>query len=942
MYGLAASFLAYSFLLLYVQFWGPEMAGINTRYHGGKMVLTEVLPGGVSDRAGLKIGDHIVSIDGQPVHNLLDWIGVRTNFAVGKKYRVQLLRGGEALELELEFGSRPSLAQRWRMDNSAVYMGLSLQFTRMLLLALAFVIAFSRPHDLVARVGAALLAGLSIGDPAPPYSLFAVWRELPFPVSALLWAALLTSMMAAPLLFAFFAIFPRRIIQSRRIWALSALPIAISLPGMIYVYYCMVYRPQQATGLLPPWMMGGALAWATVYVLAGFGLLIYNYFTLEDLNHRRRLRVLVWGSMIGLLPSLFAFPLLYSPTLQDAAGETMTNVIGYMAIFLIPIFPLSFTYAILRHQMFDIRVIIRNGLQYAAARGALLYMIPGVIAVLVLDLLLHRDQTLGTLLAQRGWQYGALIGLAYFAHSKRQSWMEALDRRFYRERYNAQQLLRETVDEIRTASSMEDIAPRVVARMEAALHPEFAALMLYRAGSGSYHAVAIAPPTMHLPEVSAHSKLMTVFRALGKPLMVSLNESSWLKQQLPHNETEFLRASNIHLLVPISTFDQNADIEALLALGGKRSEEPYSNEDQELLAAIAGALALLPGLQSSRQSPNLVNPAAQAAPMAFATPGAEECPRCSCCFEPGTARCPQDGELLKQTSTPRKLASRYHLEKTLGQGGMGKVYKALDTALERVVAVKVIRDDLIRDTEMAERFRREARSAAALTHSNLVAVHDFGLDGERRAFLVMEYLEGNSLRGALRAKGRFEPLRALTILRAVSSAMQAAHQRQLVHRDLKPENIFLVSHGSGEMAKVLDFGIAKFLPQASHENADTLTHADSGLTTPGLLVGTPFYMSPEQLRGGAVQASWDIWALSIIAYEMLTGAYPFNEKSVHECHRSILAGEVMPVSRKVAGAPAEWQSFFETAFHADCTRRPQSMAAWMDEAERCIRHPATE
>lgn len=150
----------------------------------------------------------------------------------------------------------------------------------------------------------------------------------------------------------------------------------------------------------------------------------------------------------------------------------------------------------------------------------------------------------------------------------------------------------------------------------------------------------------------------------------------------------------------------------------------------------------------------------------------------------------------------RLLADRYRLDRRLGQGGMGTVYEATDTALERRVATKLIRDDLVGSEEAAARFQREARATAAFAHPNVVTVHDFGVAADTRAFLVMELLAGTNLRDAIDRDGRLPAARTVEILRSVCAAVDAAHAQQLVHRDLKPENIFLAQSQTGEIAKV--------------------------------------------------------------------------------------------------------------------------------------------
>jgi serine/threonine-protein kinase len=192
----------------------------------------------------------------------------------------------------------------------------------------------------------------------------------------------------------------------------------------------------------------------------------------------------------------------------------------------------------------------------------------------------------------------------------------------------------------------------------------------------------------------------------------------------------------------------------------------------------------------------------------------------------------------------------------------------------------------------------------------------------------MELLEGATLREALRPQKCLAPAQVLSILRDVCAALEAAHHRQLVHRDLKPENIFLVRSGRGEIAKVLDFGIAKFLSTATQQRT-----AD---TAPGALLGTPRYMSPEQWLGQQPQPAWDLWALAVVAYEMLTGAHPFGDKSPAEWLRKGPAACFTPVAAHVAQAPQVWQELFERAFAYDATCRPQSAETLFSELESAL------
>ncbi len=460
---------------------------------------------------------------------------------------------------------------------------------------------------------------------------------------------------------------------------------------------------------------------------------------------------------------------------------------------------------------------------------------------------------------------------------------------------------------MRTARSFEQEASGVVTRVEAALHPEFAAIVACEPSDAFYRTIAAAPSeTAPLP-LRKESKLLALMRLLGKPLEVPQTESGWLQQQLPHEETEFLRRARIDLLVPIATDPQRT--QALLALGMKRSEEPYSGEDTDLLIAIAASLAILVDKPSATNLPR--------------HDIFEECPQCGVCYDSGASECLQEGERLVPVILPRVLQERYRLERRLGRGGMGTVYAASDTSLERRVAVKVIREDLVGSAEAAERFRREARAAASFAHPNIVTVYDFGVASGRRAFLVMEILEGSTLRETLRLEKRLPTSRVLAILRDVCGAIAAAHNGHLVHRDLKPENIFLVTLESRAIAKVLDFGVAKFV-----SNSTLQPTVD---TAAGAVLGTPRYMSPEQRRGEEAHHAWDLWALAVITYEMLTGAYPFDDNSHHDWLAQGPTVPFTPVATYVPEAANKWQELFERSFARELSCRPNSVEAFLSE-----------
>ncbi len=222
------------------------------------------------------------------------------------------------------------------------------------------------------------------------------------------------------------------------------------------------------------------------------------------------------------------------------------------------------------------------------------------------------------------------------------------------------------------------------------------------------------------------------------------------------------------------------------------------------------------------------------------------------------------------------LNDRYQLLEPLGKGGMAVVYRARDKMLERLVAVKVLREDFSKDPDFQARFRQEARSAANLSHPNIVTVHDFGLD-DGQLFLVMEYVPGTDLKSLIRQRGRFNPDEALPLLIQACAGIGYAHRAGFVHCDVKPQNMLVTPD---MRLKVADFGIARALASI---------HPDE---QSDVVWGSPLYFSPEQAIGAAPSPASDVYSLGIIMYEMLAGSLPFRATTVSELAR--LHQEVAP------------------------------------------------
>lgn len=896
----------------------PDVTGVA----GAPVTISQVWPGGAADRAGLREGMHVRSIVGGR--------GDRLNVEQGlpaaapdvlRVWRsIHRLMASGAITIEVtDRGSGDTRTVQieqtgiWTADATTLgpwlrqHLGPLAQITAFLGGAATLLVLGA--HGTTATLMTLALIATAVANGGP---LLGAEAALPFFGPLLLLFNWIVTPLSFPVIGLAVLYFPHKAeILARKPWiipglGLTALPmLVIGATTAAFLLGADAMLPALAWLSERPWTFDASFALAltanVLIVIEGIG----RYRRNPDASERRRIQIVVYTGV----PAVFAYALKTGiPLLGDLAGRPIDLPVlveaVLQAIVLLPAFGLPYAVAV-RH-VFSPRTVLRRSLQYAFAKRTLTGLVALPVIALIASLLQQRNQSLAMIVEGRPLFYLAclvMLGAAVRYRDAAQRW---LDLQFFRAEYDAREILVSLAGRVPYESDPRELVAMVVTQIDSALHPECVSVLAgeapphQAAGSsaqrGAFEPVgAVRVDATALPTDSA---LFTLLRWSDRPLEVFLDDEQSPVARLPQTDRIWLASIDAALLVPI--FAGGSDprpLVGVITLGRKQSDEPYTAEDRDLLRGIAVQMGVALDLSRLRkQAGETLAPAGfQSAAPTRVVSGS------------GTGAAIGVGVVVD---------GKYRVDATIGQGGMGAVFRAWDLRLERAVAIKVVRADLLGDPESRARFLREAQIVARLQHPAIVTVFDYGSLADGAAFLVMEFVPGEDLRSVLRREARLSEERTVGLLSGVAMGVDSAHKSGVFHRDLKPENILLPESGTGP--KVVDFGVAKLTTVAPNSEP---------LTVGGTIVGTPAYMAPEQLRGEAVDARADVFSLGVMAYEMLTGKLPYGGASFLEIGMKQAAGEAQV---DIEGLPRNVAAVIRRAIAYEKDARPESAVAFAE------------
>jgi hypothetical protein len=533
----AVAYVAYLGLLIAADLRPVAPLGFEPRFESGQLRVANLQPSSIGARAGLLNGDRVREANDQVLAGRVDWQRVRGQLDPWQPLELTIERDGRVSAVTLAL--RPGVAEPGTSPRPAL---LGFRLAQGITLALALLVAFKRPLQPSALIGALVLASIATTSLVLPMRLIAFWQAIPTVPGTLLWVPFTTSVASGALLFAFAWMFPQPVWRASRLMV-ALLPAAAVAGWHLYVGSELTRALGPATGW--PDATTAMSAVNAGYGALGVGLLLRQWRMAGTPTDRRRIGVLILGALIGACAGMGVIAGYWrNPGGDIFASRTLTALsLVFLAV------PASFAYAILRHRLFDIRLIVRQGIRYALARRVIDALIPALAALVVVYVFVHRDQPVGAMVESRWWWF-TLVGAALLlVRSRRDQWLQAVDRRFFRERYDAQRLLTSIADQVNRAVEIEAVAPAILQQIGEALRPAFvclfehapaeSAFVAFPHGSGE-NAPAPLPTSLTVIGVpqflDGHDALIAV-RSLERPRLRTRRRSAriWCKRLPPRN-----------------------------------------------------------------------------------------------------------------------------------------------------------------------------------------------------------------------------------------------------------------------------------------------------------------------------------------------------------------------------------------------------------------------
>lgn len=718
--------------------------------------------------------------------------------------------------------------------------------------------------------------------------------------------------------------FPRLLRQGRWSgWIRGGLGSGLILGWSLFVFNAAVRWRWAGGGDLSPLTRhflpsAGSFFWLFLFALAlpapWIGYLRSREAVPEE---QRRMRFFLGGIAGGLLPLLVLVFL--ESALPPFKAFLDQPEVRYAASFLVYLpllsIPISTGYAVTAQRLLSLRLILHRAARWALARSSLWLLALAPWLYLARTLWRQRELSISMLLASRS--IFLLLGLSLLGAALllfRHPLLGRLERQLLGPKVAPGTVLasfHQSLDSLRDPRELEASLEQHAADL---VQAERASLLLRMPGGAAW--IPASPTSSAVPLNSSVSLLTEV---TPEPLSLDSRDRDSPLAWIPEEELPWIGGGEVRLVVPLVL--SSGENRGLLCLGPARSGLPYSDEDRQALAALAAAAALaLDRLEEPlRQREGGSPPNVADAP-------AGECRKCGTVAASAMGSC-SCGAALEAASLPFRLAGKFQLEAILGEGGMGLVYKALDSSLERPVALKTL--PRLR-TDALHRLRREARSMARFVHPGLALI--FGAETWQGVpVLVVEYLAGGTLDHRLQEP--WPPLEAVRMAAELADALVALHGQKLLHRDIKPSNIGFTALGQ---PKLLDFGLVRLVEEVEIEAADleeleAAPDAGARLTKTGHLVGTPLYLSPEALRGEAPSPAQDLWSLWLVLWETLAGRHPLAGVPLRQALERLRRGHLPDIRDLRPESPPVLADALSRALAADLRRRPASAEAVRDE-----------